>query len=111
MTKIKGTYETQGNQERVNFGEFGYICRTVVTAPRGAGYYDQHRIAKGDTEAVVSDVISYGGGLTEEVLAAALSAGFGRQIDARSIWSEAYGSAVGFMFGEKKFRKGCKVAF
>lgn len=110
MTKIKGTYETQGTQERVTFGQFGYICRTVTTAPRTNGYYNQHRIAKGDAEMITSDVISYGGGLTEEKLAAALAA-VGRQVTNRTIWCESYGSAVGFMFGEKKLRKGFAVGF
>lgn len=38
----------------------GYIERRTTTAPRGQDtYYDRHRTAKGDTEAVVADKITF----------------------------------------------------
>lgn len=56
-------WESQdGNTARMYFGD-SYLQRRIEEQPRGgASYYDRHRIAKGDTMAVVSDVVTWVGG-------------------------------------------------
>jgi hypothetical protein len=55
MTRIYINLEDQGNRS----GSVGFIERRMVTRERsGRGYYDRHRMAKGDMDELISDVVT-----------------------------------------------------
>ena len=70
-----------GNLSRMYFGE-SYLQRKIVERQRGGGYYDQHRIAKGDTMEVVSDDVTWIG---EDQLFATIRAAAG-ECDLNELW-------------------------
>lgn len=84
---------------RIYFAAEIYIQRRVEDAARkGDSYYDRHRIAKGETDEIISDVISLHG-VTMDALFAALSLAFGgrevRYRDEISLWDWAKEAALG----------------
>ncbi len=78
---FKAWMSRDGNLSRMYFGE-SYLQRKIVEEGRGAGYYDQHRIAKGDTMAVVSDDVTWTG---DEQLFSTIRAAAG-ECDLNELW-------------------------
>lgn len=70
-----------GNLYRMYFGE-SYLQRRIVEEGRGAGYYNQHRIAKGDTMDVVRDDVTWVG---DDQLFATIRAAAG-ECDMNELW-------------------------